>query len=48
MGVYTGRLLGLLFEIGSRHGQGGVWEFVNDTDGPVFLERELLGLGVGG
>ena len=23
-----------------------VREFVNDTDGPAFLERELMGLGV--
>ena len=27
---------------------GGIWEFVNDTDRPGFLERELMGLGVGG
>ena len=27
---------------------GGVQEFVNDTDGPAFLERELMGLGVDG
>ena len=27
---------------------GGIWEFVNDTDGPAFLERELMGLGVDG
>ena len=25
---------------------GGTWEFVNDTDGPAFLERELMGLSV--
>ena len=28
--------------------RGGVWEFVNNTDGPAFLERELVGLGVDG
>jgi hypothetical protein len=27
---------------------GGIWELVNDTDGPAFLERELMGLGVDG
>ena len=27
---------------------GGIWEFMNKTDGPAFLERELVGLGVGG
>ena len=27
---------------------GGIQEFVNDTDGPAFLERELVGLGVDG
>ena len=25
---------------------GSVQEFVNDMDGPAFLERELMGLGV--
>jgi hypothetical protein len=33
----------MLFHIG-----GGIREFVNDTDGPAFLERELVGLGVDG
>ena len=27
---------------------GGIREFVNDTDGSAFLERELVGLGVEG
>ena len=27
---------------------GGIQEFVNNTDGPAFLERELEGLGVDG
>jgi hypothetical protein len=26
----------------------GIREFVNDTDRPAFLERELMGLGVDG
>ena len=25
---------------------GGIWEFVNDTDGPAFMERKLMGLGM--
>ena len=36
------------FHIGSGHSRGGIWEFVNDTDGSAFLERELMGLGVEG
>ena len=28
--------------------RGGIWEFVNDTDGPAFLEKELMGLDVDG
>ena len=27
---------------------GGIRKFVYDTDGPAFLERELVGLGVDG
>jgi hypothetical protein len=27
---------------------GGIREFVNDTDGPAFLEKELMGFGVDG
>ena len=27
---------------------GGIREFVNNSNGPVFLERELVGLGVDG
>ena len=27
---------------------GGGREFVDDTDGPAFLDRELVGLGVDG
>ena len=26
--------------------EGGIWEFVNNMDGPAFLEKELVGLGV--
>ena len=28
--------------------EGGIREFVNNTDGPAFLERELVGLAVDG
>ena len=28
--------------------RGGIWEFVNDMDGPAFLERELMRFGVDG
>ena len=27
---------------------GSIRKFVYDTDGPAFLERQLVGLGVGG
>ena len=27
---------------------GGIREFVNDMDGPAFLERDLMGYGVDG
>ena len=27
---------------------GGIREFMNNADGPAFLERELVGLGVDG
>ena len=26
--------------------RGGIWEFENNADGPAFLKRELVGLGV--
>ena len=26
----------------------GIWEFMDNADGPAFLERELVGLGVDG
>jgi hypothetical protein len=38
----------MLFQIGGKHGQGGNREFVNDTDETVFLERQLMELGVDG
>ena len=28
--------------------RGGIREFVSDKDGPTFLERKLVGLGVDG
>ena len=34
------------FHIGGGYGWGGIRKFVNDADGPVSLERELVGLGV--
>ena len=36
------------FHVGGGRGRGGIREFVNNTDGPAFLERELVGLGVNG
>ena len=36
------------FHIDGGHGGGGIRQFVDDTDGPAFLERELVGLGVNG
>ena len=32
------------FYVGGGRDHGGICEFVNDTDGPAFLERELVGL----
>jgi hypothetical protein len=52
--VDTGRLSGLKHKL-IRHSKFmadmvrvGIGEFVNDTDGPAFLERELIGLGMYG
>ena len=28
--------------------RGGIQEFVKDTDGPAFLEKDVIGLGVDG
>jgi hypothetical protein len=36
------------FQIGGDVVGGGILEFVNDTDGPAFIEREPMGLGVDG
>ena len=38
----------MLFHIGGGHGQGYIWELVNGMDGPAFLEKGLMGLGVDG
>ena len=54
LNVDTGRLLGLKyklichFKLAADMVGGDIWEFVNDMDGPAFLERELVGLGVDG
>ena len=40
--------VGMLFQICSGHGRGGNREFMNDTDRPAFLERELMELCVDG
>ena len=49
----TGRLSGLKYKliccfklVGNMIGVG-IREFVNNTDGPAFLERKLIGLGCG-
>ena len=50
--VDTGRLSGLkykllhLFKLAVDMVRGGIQEFVNDTNGPAFLEREVMGLDV--
>ena len=36
------------FHVSGGRGRGGIWEFVNYTDGPAFLGRELVGLDVDG
>ena len=36
------------FELVAEIVRGGFREFVNYMEGPVFLERELMGLGMGG
>jgi hypothetical protein len=38
----------MLFHVGSGRGGGGIWKFMYNTDGPAFLERELVELGVNG
>ena len=38
----------MLFCIAGEHSWGGIREFVDDMDGPVFLKRELVRLGVDG
>ena len=52
--VDTGRLLGLKYKLichfksAANMVGGGIRKLVNDADGPAFLERELIGLGVDG
>ena len=52
--IDTGELAGFQnklishFKLAADMVKGGIWKFVNDTDGPVFLKRELMGLGVDG
>ena len=36
------------FHVGGRRSWGGFREFINNEDGPAFLDRELVGLGVDG
>ena len=36
------------FKLAADMVESGIREFVNDTDGQAFLERELMGLGVDG
>ena len=36
------------FQIGMDVIRSGIREFVNDEEGPAFLERELMGFDVGG
>ena len=42
------KLVDMLFHVGSGRGGGGIWKFMYNTDGPAFLERELVELGVNG
>ena len=52
--INRGKLSGLkyelvcLFKLAVDIVGSGFREFVNDTDGPAFLERELMALGVNG
>ena len=52
--VDTRRLSGLKyklmcsFKLAADMVRGCIREFVNDMDGPAFLERKLMGLGVDG
>ena len=40
---WNGRLVDMLFQIGSGYGQGGIRKFVDYVDGPAFLERKQIG-----
>ena len=52
--IDTGRLSGLKYKLICRFKlatdmvRGGIQKFVNDTDKPAFLKREVMGLGVDG
>ena len=43
-----GGRVGMHFQIGSKCGWGGIWQFVYDTNRPAFLEGNWLGLCVNG
>ena len=36
------------FKLAANVGRGGIWQFVNDTNRPAFLERDLVELCVNG
>ena len=40
----TGGQVGMLFQTGSKCGQGWSWQFLYETNSPAFLERDLVGL----
>ena len=42
------KLVDTPFHVGGGRGWGSIRKFVYDADGPAFLERELVGLGVDG
>ena len=44
--VDTGRLTGLKYKLATDMIRDGIQEFVIDVDGPAFLERKLMELGV--
>ena len=54
LNIDTGRLLGLKYKLVCSFKlmvdmvRGGIREFVNDRDEPVFPERDLMGFGVDG
>ena len=36
------------FKLAANVVSGGIWQFVNDTNRPAFLEKDLVGLHVNG